>query len=115
MKKPLFLAVALAGFATTAASAQDAPSTQLPQTELQYSGKQRIPAAQLPEGVKQALQHDVLQEWQVREVYRVHPGKPTEAQAEAVYEVYFTNAAQQHTVDRFNAAGERWQYSTDQP
>ncbi|GHA65758.1 hypothetical protein [Pontibacter akesuensis] len=111
MKKAFSLALAFAAFALVSleAKAQTVPSTQLPPSELRQElqrGKQEIKKEELPEGVKQALQHDVLKEWQVSGVYKVVPVAPVAADIAPVYEVYFTNAAQQHTVARFDETGE---------
>jgi hypothetical protein len=109
MYKGTVLAVAIAAFGifSTEAKAQsdNSPSTQHPQTPeqaQQESGKQQITAEELPDGVKQALQSDVLKEWQISEVYKVGAAAQD---AEATYEVYFTNAEQKRAIARFNEEG----------
>ncbi|GAB3824316.1 hypothetical protein GCM10028895_32480 [Pontibacter rugosus] len=48
----------------------------------------------------------MLKEWQVSEVYKLAPEAAAETEATPVYEVYFTNAAQQKTVAQFDEAGQ---------
>ncbi|MFD1186601.1 hypothetical protein [Pontibacter rugosus] len=110
MKKITLVAFAFAACgALSSAQAQSniAPSTQqAEQVQTQTTGKEKIKEEELPEGVKQALKSDVLKEWQVSEVYKLAPEAAAETEATPVYEVYFTNAAQQKTVAQFDEAGQ---------
>ncbi|SFG71133.1 hypothetical protein [Pontibacter chinhatensis] len=118
MKKVTLLAFAFAAFGLISteatAQSQNTPSTQQsPQSEQaqqqgqqqQDANKQQITQEELPEGVKQALQHDALKDWQVSEVYKVAPEATAGADAKATYEIYFTNAEQKQAVARFDETG----------
>lgn len=107
MKKTAVLAIVITvlGLSTVEAKAQssNSPSTQQPVTAQaqQATGKQQISEEELPDGIKEALKSDVLTAWEVSEVYRV----AADAKAEAIYEVYFTNAEQMRAMARFDGEG----------
>ena len=106
MKKASVLAIVFTvlGLLSIEAKAQSSysPSTQQPSAEQaqQVTEKQQISEEELPEGIKKALQSEVLTVWQVSEVYKVASGA-----AEPVYEVYFINAEQNRAIARFDGEG----------
>ena len=111
MKKSAVLVIAVTGLGlfSTEAKAQlsSSPSTQQPavaeQTQ-QATERQQISKNELPAGVQKALKSDVLTVWKVREIYRVTTGAG-DAQASAIYEIYFTNAERMRAIARFDGEG----------
>lgn len=106
MKKATVLAIAFTvlGLFSIEAKAQSSNSlsTQQPPAAEQVTGKQHISKEELPDGIKKALQSEVLNVWQVSEVYKVLSGA---ANAGTTYEVYFINAEQKRAVARYDGEG----------
>ena len=107
MKKASVLAIAFTvlGLLSTEAKAQtsNSPSIQQPPAAgqaQQATEKQQISEEELPDGIKKALQSEVLTVWQVSEVYKVACGA-----AGPTYEVYFINAEQNRAIARFDGEG----------
>lgn len=108
MKKTVVLVIAVTGLGlfSTEAKAQlsDSPSTQQPTAAQQATERRQIPEEELPTRVQKALRSDVLEVWEVREVYRVVTGA-ADAQTGATYEVYLTNADRMRAIARFDGEG----------
>ena len=111
MNKTCILVIAVTGLGlfSTEAKAQrsNSPSTQQPavaEQVQQATERQQLPEKELPAGVRKALKNDVLTVWKVREIYRVIDGA-ADAQAGAIYEIYFTNAEQMRAIARFDGEG----------
>ncbi|MCX2738412.1 hypothetical protein [Pontibacter anaerobius] len=108
MKKATFFAAAIAilGFTSLNAQAQEQAQTQGQQTEqVQEQGnRELVTQDQLPEAVQNALKSDVYKDWTVGEIHKITPEEGA-ANAEVVYEIKLTNAEGQEGVVRMNEKG----------